>query len=88
MAPEGFDDDVNQYDDDKDSGDDPDDHDQEEDLDQCHRHDTGGIQVEIFRKSAASACSTFGKTTHLKILYYKAHCAALWQNYTLENTVL
>ena len=47
--------------DDADGGEDDDDLDKQ-DLDQCHRHDTGGIQVEIFRKSAASAFQAFANT--------------------------
>ena len=71
--------------DDADGGDDPgadDDHDEhdEQDLDQCHRHDTGGIQVEIFRKSAASAFQTFANTWK----YFEhtcQHCTVYTLNY-------
>ena len=85
--------------DDADGGDDPgadDDHDEhdEQDLDQCHRHDTGGIQVEIFRKSAASAFQTFANTwkyfkhtcEHVHSAHFKTQCLQFLHT-TLEHSL-
>ena len=88
--------------DDVDGGDDPGDADEhdEQDLDQCHRHDTGGIQVEIFRKSAASAFQTFANTwkyfkhtcEHVHSAHFKTRCLQFlhttqhfWQHLNIQD---
>ena len=63
-------DDGNDHDHDHDPDHDDHDHDHDEqDLDQCHRHDTGGIQVEIFRKSATALLAILH--AHLKFYFVK-----------------